>query len=220
MKLIVFVGPRNSGKDTCASVVQGMGLAGDTVKFAGPLKDICSDTFGISRRIFEHPGEKEAAGEYQVGSFEIGCLVHLMSGYLPMNQKQERDFLRSFANHAGTVLNSPRQVLQYVGTEMIRAADYDWHCKAAFANIENLSDTMVVTDCRFLNEYSYLMEHHEPDFYYVDRPLAEVQLAAATHTSEKEIYLVRQEISKVIHNTGSAEDLHVVVRQIFGGVSG
>jgi hypothetical protein len=214
VKLIVFVGPRGSGKDTCASIVQEMGVTDFNIKFAGPLKDICSDVFGISRHAFEDPIAKEAVGYYRVGPFEIGQIVELMTSYVPVTQKGQRDALRAFANHVGTVLTTPRQVLQYVGTEMIRAVDNDWHCKAAIG-LDSDVVTAVVTDCRFENEYDYLMQHHEPEFYYVERPLAEAQLNAATHESERQVAALRKRIDKVIHNTGTVDDLRMVLRGVF-----
>lgn len=217
MKLTVFVGPKSSGKDTCASIIQEMG-AGPTIKFAGPLKDICTDVFQIPRRAFEDAAAKEQYGEYTIDPRAIGEIVQIMDWYIPLSYKEQRDALRSFANHVGTVLNTPRQVLQYVGTEMIRAVDFDWHCKAAFTTVDwRFGDSGVVTDCRFLNEYEYLVAHHAPEFYYVERPLAEAQLTAATHTSELEILRVREKITNVIHNTGTKEDLTTLVQSIFKG---
>lgn len=217
MKLIVFVGPRNSGKDTCASIVQEMG-AGPTVKFAGPLKSICSNLFGIPLADFEDATKKEAAGEYRITSLTVGSLAYSMQAWVPMTQKEERDALRAFANHVGTILSTPRQVLQYVGTEMIRAVDGDWHCKAAFSGVSgDLTDDFVVTDCRFPNEYDFLVKNHAPTFYYVERPLAEAQLNAATHASELEILKVREKIGNVIHNTGTVDDLRAMLQQIFKG---
>lgn len=213
MKLVAFVGPRGSGKDTCAAIAKEAGLVAGKISFAGPLKRICSEVFDIPMDVFEDPIKKEEVATHPLDMAALGEIIAGMSDYLPMTDAEMFACSMNFAKHFNNTLTSPRHVLQYVGTEIIRAYDPDWHCKAAFSeyNLEQLdvdtSKVYAVTDCRFLNEYAFLNEKHDTRFIYISRPEAEERLKAATHQSEKEIVLVKEKIQHEIDNSYELEEL-------------
>jgi hypothetical protein len=131
----------------------------------------------------------------------------------------------------GKVFNTPREILQYVGTEFIRDGIHpDWHCMAALSdkNLTRLlcnkgpsSDPLVaVTDCRFPNEFNYLLNkfQDEAKFYYVERPEAEEILSNASHKSELEILNVKDLIvahgGEIIQNNSDLKNLTKKVKDV------
>lgn len=223
MKLIAYVGPKGSGKDTCALIAKQAGIVAGKIPFAGPLKRICSDVFGINASVFEHPVLKEEVSEYTLSVLTLNSIIAGMDLYIPMTFGQTMSAHTLFHKHFAKTLTSPRHILQYVGTEMIRSFAPDWHCRAAFSPLHleqlnivgvELAKTYAVTDCRFMNEFEFLSNEHDTKFHYVLRPDAEAVLATATHPSELEIVSVRQHIFSTIDNSGCLQQL---TDEVLGG---
>jgi hypothetical protein len=214
MKLVAYVGPKGSGKDSCAAIAKEAGLVAGKIAFAGPLKQICSDVFRISLDVFEDAVKKEdETRKRTLDIYHLNGILDGMDNYLPIkNMEAAEGFISQFL---GAELRSPRHILQFVGAEIIRSYDKDWHVKAAFSEralgIISPYDVFAVTDCRFLNEYVYLRAKHDTAFHYVERPEAEERLSAATHVSELEIMDVRKRIHSTIHNTGTLDELRKIV---------
>lgn len=209
MKLKVFIGPKGSGKDTAAKLYPG--LAGK-IPFAGPLKAICANVFGFDVEDFEDQSLKAQEIHRELETHTLQDLVAGMSEYIALAPWQQEELVDLFSKFEGKEFSSRREILQFIGTEMIRAYDPDWHCKAAFSQNFDASQTWAVTDCRFLNEYEYLKKNHDCRFFYIERPEAEEALALATHQSEREIIEVRaraeaEGLLTVIRNDGSFQDL-------------
>ena len=217
MKIIAYIGPKNSGKDACAKAAIEAGLVEGVVKFAGPLKSICSDVFGIPLSVFEDMTKKEAKMEAVLNGNRLASILFRMHEYITLTPDKVLPLEEHLMKHEDILLTSPRHILQYVGTEIIRAWDEDWHCKAAFSEealpSPNPYSTFAVTDCRFLNEYYYLKGRHDTEFHYVHRPEAEAILAEATHASELGLKELRLKIENTINNTGTLEELAEIVRK-------
>ena len=61
-------------------------------------------------------------------------------------------------------MNSIRDMLQFIGTNLIRTLRPEWHVKQAENEIEKY-DNVVVDDLRFLNEKRMLEDHNARLFY-------------------------------------------------------
>lgn len=220
MKLKVFVGPKGSGKDTCAAILQADGRVAGKIPFAGPLKAICSQVWGIPLEEFEDPYVKEKREHYEMEYSNCTDLINFSLAYVPMADWDVQGLCDHINSFECMEFTSRRHILQFVGTEILRAFDPDWHCKAAFSvqHIGHLGlklfEPFAVTDCRFVNEYNYLKENHDCEFFYVERPEAEERLALATHQSEIEIRQVRNLISNTIKNDGTIEELKKKLQSI------
>lgn len=217
MKLIAFVGSKGSGKDTCAAIAKEAGLVQGKISFAGPLKRICAEAFGYPLELFEHAELKEDERLARSLSFDrLVAIAFGMRKYIWMSDEQLTGFVYDSREHIGTPLLSPRHVLQYVGTEIIRAYQPSWHLEAAFSTAHlyeigyQMFSTYAVTDCRFLNEYEFLKERGA-HFIYVSRPEAEARLAQATHESERQILEIKKRIGTTIFNNGTIEGLKDVL---------
>lgn len=228
MLIIGFVGPKGSGKDTAADLLQDMKLANGRISFAGPLKDICAKVFNISPTILNDPDFKERKFTEMKN---YGTPITLTGRLLREVKKecaarlQEYDEVTGIMTYnvdrvavnglEGRIMETPRQLLQIIGTDFIRERIYKkWHLEAAFspATLSKLSKSGIycVTDIRFVNEYEFLKEKFGDKFvcYYVERPEKEAILAQATHPSELGVKEIRALLGEgaVLKNDGSIED--------------
>jgi hypothetical protein len=89
--------------------------------------------------------------------------------------------------HVGKVFFTPRQVAQYVGSEILRTLDEDIHCKGLMASAPDC-EILVVTDIRFPNELEFF-KNQGVSFIpaYVHNGLAEARAARDTHQSESHL---------------------------------
>jgi len=126
---------------------------------------------------------------------------------------------------------TPRWVLQYVGTEVIRQnfADDMW-----IASLENRlrqrTDNVVITDVRFVNEIKMLKSlgaqcievkrGQQPDYYEIAR-LANAgddvakQKLADMNVHKSETNWIGSDFDHVLDNNGSFDDLYANIDQMF-----
>ena len=229
MKVVGFVGPKHSGKDTCALIAKKQKRLKTSVSFALPLKRICSEVFQISMNYFTDQDLKEKPFKepVKVTVKHLRAIKEAMTEYVdPAGEGTYYNPNKATSKLVGTLFKTPRQILQVIGTEFIRDEIHeDWHCMAAFSE-KNLKivlgkrDNVVVavTDCRFANEFNFLSRKFGEDlkFFYVERPSAEEVLAEATHRSETGVLEVKELLlangGEVIDNSGSLQDLEDTVK--------
>lgn len=221
MRFVLFVGPKQSGKDTAAEILRKKGKSRQKISFAGPLKEICSNVLNLEPKYFNDPTlkEKELETPIVLDRRTIRLIKRELPKYLPELGKD--DLLKynidrvSIAGLENRTFKTPREALQQIGTDFIRDRVYDqWHVEAAFseASLEKYENGKLycITDTRFLNEYEYLMDNFGDDLqvYYIERPEAEAQLEKATHASELEILKIKELLPEesIIKNDGSLED--------------
>jgi len=164
---LVILGAAGAGKDTAAAAViaelGGRGTQFTNLKFAAPLKDMCTLLFGWDRHRLDVDLEyKEAVAFYPDGS---ACME--VAG-----EPQTR-----------------RQILQRLGTDVMRnqVNDNVW-LQAAMVEAEacGATDVFIATDCRFHNELRFI----EDSFFSVlvirvERE-GEGGTAASAHISERQ----------------------------------
>lgn len=221
MKIIGFVAPKSGGKDTAAGILIKAKKANGKISFAGPLKDICSKVFKIPLQVLNDPVLKEkpfatpiVLTKRHLRDIKNECVRLLdpeQDGVVLYNPNK-----MSIIGLEGRVMNSPRELMQFVGTDVIRNRMFGkWHLLAAFGKT-NLSQydqngIYCVTDIRFMNEYEFLKEKFGDEFscYYVERPEAEEKLKTATHASELETQTIRAALdeSSILKNDGDMDDL-------------
>lgn len=218
MIITSFTAPKGGGKDASAKILLESQIAAGKLSFAGPMKQICSQVFGISRESMEDPVLKEKLFDepFSFSRKHLRLILNLLPEFLPTDELDYNVNTVTETGVVGATMKSIRNLLQFVGTEVIRnKVHVEWNIRAAFANkvLESLDPNGIycITDARYPNEYSFLQEKFGDDLfgYYVERPEAEERLKTATHTSETDIIKVRALIGEgnVIKNDGSLEEL-------------
>lgn len=226
MKIVGFVAPKTGGKDTAAAILIEAKKANGKLSFAGPLKEICSKVFNIPLPTLNDPVLKEKPFKEPL-TLTLKHLRAIRNECVSMLDPIQGDRQVYNPNKAsvygieGKILYSPRELMQFIGTDYIRERIYGkWHLEAAFspARLAKLSKTGVycVTDARFENEYQFLRDRLGDDFmcFYVERPEAEEILADAikagtAHKSESDTQKIKAMLPEenVIQNDGDIEDL-------------
>ena len=149
--LIAISGRARSGKDTIANVlIKNFGFK--RVAFADKLKEICSDVFDLPLNMFHRDEFKDRAFEEPI-IIDVGHvknLVKRLEEYTSINNEAYEALL---SQGCDKVLLSPREILQFVGTDLCRNCVKDSIWLDIFNSIlKNTDGHIVCTDARFTNE--------------------------------------------------------------------
>lgn len=133
-KIIGFSGKKGSGKDTLAKFlfensVDLFGVEASIHSFAGPMKNVCIDLFGLDHnQVFGTDDEKNTPTKYRWEDF-------------PINPENKTGFMTA------------REFLQEFGTAIVRKTNSNVHIEACFRKIKKEKNALnFITDVRFVNE--------------------------------------------------------------------
>lgn len=203
MKIISLSGKAGAGKDTAADIIEGI-LGKSQVNrcaFANKLKEVCKEVFDLSdAQVYGHLKEEPLD---QPVLFTRALQKVVLSSFGLHGHYPSYSHLKEF--------KTPREIMQYVGTEFLRSFDSEVHLR----NLP-LSPTKwnIVTDARFKNEIDYLHARSASSHYtylalFIDRDdVADVP----SHSSEG---LTRESThATVIDNNGSLDDLESAITEV------
>lgn len=218
MKIIGFAGPKGSGKDTAFEMMKRKGRIKAKLSFAGPLKQICSKIFELPPTYFDmrELKEKQLKEPKVLTNRVLRNILNELPKWLPETHGKYRKYNLqsvSVAGLEGLVLNSPREILQIIGTDLIRGRVYNnWHIEAtlgayALSKLDQ-NATYAVTDVRFINELETILAIPNGEVYYIERPEAEDTLGNAKHESELESIKIKEKLDSryILKNTGDLKD--------------
>jgi hypothetical protein len=195
--IIALTGAAGSGKDTVADLL--VKHAGFTkLAFADPLRqEVCdafrSEPLELTRReTKEHPITRLALRQCLSGGFVGRMIIHFGEQDIKLDLSAPR---------------SPRQIMQWWGTEYRRKQDPAYWTRRTSLCINHLLRTrlasrIVITDCRFNNEADTVRIDHDGEVWQVLRPGFEPHTGHASDVSGAELAPDRQ-----IHNTGGPHQL-------------
>lgn len=213
MKLVIgLMGAKGAGKSTAYQIISKKAESQEVI-LAGKLKDVCAEVLDVPRGDFDDPLKKEKDMPWPV-FLETSTVLSLFAQY-----GYEPPFDQHVRPHIGMVLHTPRQIAQYVGTEVLRNYDPDVHIKAAISGVT--APVGVVTDIRFPNEYQYFadnFEHFIPIF--ISNLAAEINADKDSHASEA----YRKELAKLaqytIDNNGTLKKFENAVTILLDNIIG
>lgn len=150
LRLIGIDGDKGSGKDTIAEVlIRNYGFK--RLAFAQPLKDILSEVFLLSPDSFEDRVLKEELFPVplELTSYHIQRILDCIE---LRGIKVTDQAIRACLLMAGTKLHSRREMMQIVGTEMVRTnVGYEtW--VTIWSKEQEKYDRVIAPDARFANE--------------------------------------------------------------------
>lgn len=153
--IIGFAGRMRAGKSELAKVCEDLGFK--KLYFALPLKQLCADLLDISI---------EGLNEAKNKGIDIGITIgDDMCEILAEETEIPLDVVREKCH--GKVINTVRQMLQFIGTDLIRKYNKDWHVNRIRAMI-NPNENYVIDDVRFKNEKE-LIDELGGDCWFVTR---------------------------------------------------
>lgn len=204
MKVIGLIGAKAAGKTTAAKIMRDLGLHIIEITLADKLKNVCAEVFEVPRDWFDFHNFKEK--ELEVPRYltrEI--LIQIFTSYDLLTNP---DFSKYLRPHIGKVLFTPRQIAQYVGTEVLRSVDPDIHCtsavKAAAGTTYTEESISVITDMRFPNEFEFFKKSDEFYPIYIKNTAAEGVSGGDAHASEAHLKTLALKANKV-ENESSLE---------------
>ncbi len=213
-KVIAFCGPAGSGKDTCHLALAELGLVNEQkIALAGNLKKLCGRFFHIHPSVFEDRILKEKEFDYSEPLTEENIRNLAMAAYemLPYDVSKMGDLTK----HVGVKFRSPRHMLQYVGTEIIRnTLDITWHLRGAFAD-ETKTGIYAITDLRFASEAEFVKNllGDRVRICFINNTNVKIDMS---HPSESEVLKIKDmEGVTVVDNSSTIEDLKVALARTF-----
>lgn len=203
--IIGLAGKKGSGKNTVSKILHKHGFTNAETSFAYNLKQVCSKVFNMDPAIFYSQEAKESRFKEPL-VITSGHVNHIFSICLTIHPFKLVNYDLKMLE--GTELNSPREILQFVGTSIIRnLIDEKWHIHACLSNIHP-KDNICITDVRFLNEYYELCNKKDSLIIYVKR---ETEFKD-DHISETEVEkILSMPCVKVLDNLGSLDNLEGAV---------
>lgn len=207
--IIALTGVKFSGKTTAFNIVKEMIPEVIEIQLAKKLKDECARVFKIDRPLFDDPMRKELSLETPV-YLDSANITELIRSY-----GVEPNYDVHVRPHIGMVLESPRRVAQYIGTEVLRTVDEDIHCMGATMNLPE-NATFVVTDMRFPNEYKFFKNNYGGVFYpfHVQNNQAELAGAQDMHPSERLVLETAKNCKKIPNNASIPEFAELVKAEV------
>lgn len=189
--IISFSGRKNSGKTTLAKILMQRGF--QKISFADKLKELVSEIYSWPLTELSDSIKKEEKLDppVQWGKNEAQVLERLINSHSKLDSTPRTFYTR-------------RQSLQYIGTEVLRKYDNDFHVKSVRNKIK-LGNDYVLDDVRFPNELEEL-NNLDAITIFILRPYYFDDYS--NHTSETNINYTM--INNVIVNDGS---LHKFLRK-------
>lgn len=221
--VVTLTGFKESGKTTVYKILEELGhdigLNSKEYMMAEHLKETCSDVFEIPFFKFESQDHKEVPFEEPVILREEN-ITRILDAFEMLTIENVKICKR----HLGVSLETPRKILQYIGTDVLRDLDQMVHVKATLRSVEGV-DMAIFPDCRFKNEVASVREKFWPMGvtvinWFVDeegafnKSLKEKE-AGTLHASELEMFEIREELKSIVNLKDGIENLKKVVRENF-----
>jgi len=181
-KIIAFAGSKGSGKTTAFNEILENFPSVTELTFAGKLKTICSEIFNLDQ-------SKLHLQEYKEGDLEDPiCLEKDQLTKIVEFFGYKVDYDAHIRSHIGVMLDTPRQLLQYIGTDMLHRVDPEIHIKSILDQLPE-DGLVVITDLRFEQEFDYFNNNFKDEFYpfYIKNNKAELAAECDTHKSETDL---------------------------------
>lgn len=155
--VLAFTGPKGCGKTTAANYIASE-VGGTVLAFAEPLKKMCMEAFELtSGQVYTAQKDEELFPHKMFRAKELRRIVQYMERELdlvapghgfrwkkvPANEWPEKEF------------STPRQILQWVGSELIHTIYEPFHCKMLGSKIKG-EGLFLIDDLRYVLEYDYL----------------------------------------------------------------
>lgn len=145
-----------AGKDTVADyLLDNYGWTRKT-GFASNLKAACMEVFNLNEfQVFDQEGKsKEFLDPLTTSPWHIRQLIDWM------NKTHRVDLTdKNYFSLIGKKLYTPRDILQFVGTEVMRYFVPNYHMEVVFRSVKP-TENVIITDVRFPNEAQAILDNN------------------------------------------------------------
>lgn len=194
-KIIAFAGRKRSGKGMLAKGMREYSPNVVIIAVADSLKFLCCK---LLNRTYDELNQMKDDGttfEVKVDDYWVSTIKH--------ETKISDNIIRN--EIGGRVFTNVREVLQIIGTDLIRKYSPDWHIDKTIEHIKSYGDDkiVVVEDVRFPNEKRRI-EEIGGDVYFIIRPN---YWDVSNHPSEKALKYTDFNDNRIIINEYSKEQM-------------
>lgn len=199
---LAFCGSKGSGKSTSYNFFKELStLPVEEIALAGHLKEVCARVFGVDYNLFIDPKLKEVELDKYIVLSRDTLTAVFKEFYV-----ENIDTDKNVRPHVGRVLQTPRTLLQYIGTEVLHPVDPLIHVKIALRK-KDTNKLTVITDLRFEQEFNYFNENLSSSFMpvYVKNSAAEAAASTDGHASERELHSFKDKCYRIENEFGLAE---------------
>lgn len=213
MKLIGLAGVKRSGKNTAATLI-GELLGPENVEeraLADLLKRATCEVFGLDSKFVTDQDLKEKTLEDTLVLDETKLKRFFELFSLPDQDP------RSTVNrtHLGRAFLTPRQALQYLGSEVLHPIDPLIHTRSVLQ--ESNGKVVIVTDMRFVAEFNFFYGRlSKAEFLplFIHNNEAEFVAKADGHVSEQQVFSFSRACVLVDNNARNFDSLRQTLAQI------
>lgn len=187
-KIIGFAGRKRSGKSQLAKIVKSHIDKCEIVAVADCLKILCADLLCIDLKTLNKIKDDGTTFSEKVNSAWIN-IIHNGTGISVDNIKSVIG-CKTFTN--------VREMLQVIGTDLIRRFNHEWHIDKTIEHINSFDDgtTVIVDDIRFPNELEKI-KGIGGEVFFVMRPNC---FNVSNHKSETSIHYSNFPYNRIIIN--------------------
>ncbi len=212
--IIALCGEKGVGKDTAAErLIEEFGFR--RVSFADSLRFICSEAFDVDYELFSNARQKEMKFDTAFildKSYSSSLIdsIEKEAAYYNISLNYDKQALKEFI--LNKKFTTPREILQFVGTEVVRdRINPDFWILVAEAIIKNsVQKRIVITDCRFKNERLMLKNSLGAHLLRLKRASSN----KSTHVSENSLGSDK-EYDKVILNNQSIDQVQKKIEEYY-----
>ena len=188
--IIAFAGKMGSGKDTAAEFLKDQGY--HPMAFADNLKEMAIEVFRLSKAECYDQDLKMKELKEPI-TLRVGHIGKIMTYAEDKNGfKITQDIARELYGLLDDpiTLKTPREVLQYLGTEILRnCIDQHYHALVVKRKIDlHNIQKVAITDCRFPNERNFV-KRWGGQVVLIDRPSKDITTTSGLsgHASENSL---------------------------------
>jgi len=218
-KVIAIAGEKEAGKDAFAKSLIQRGFQHGS--FAENLKHMCKEIFNLTDYMVNTPnGKKMRLSVPRRFTSKHFLLIrrwmgrtHSMVGLGEECKKIEDEYILRPIKETGKPkeLYTPREILQFIGTDICRRLVDTYHVDVLFQKIENSPESWVITDARFENERNQLREKFGAILVRIIRPSKQ---GSDSHPSENSLG-EESDYDYVVENNGTLEELNDKARMFY-----
>lgn len=222
-RIIALSGEAGVGKDSFAvPLLERHFMYGS---FAGNLKEMCKEIFNLTVPMVETQRGKakrlSVPRRFTVNNFTLirrwMAKTHDLTGLADIAKEIEQKYINTPLKLTGKPkeFTTPREILQFVGTEVCRKMIETYHVDVLVQKIKDTNQNVVITDARFPNERQVLKDKFNAYLIRIIRPgFSIISKEGQKHPSETSLG-ENEDYDLVIINDGTLKDLHKKAEAVY-----
>lgn len=216
--VVAFCGPSGSGKDTAVDYLVKEGVFSRKIAFADYLKQLCARVTKIPKEFFYEKKDEILPKPFQLSEKDIRFIAKEVRDAIPLDVLPYDKFKPGkvqVQKYTGHVMNTPREILQYVGTEVMKGFFGQVHAYLTCQSLKNKGGVFAISDLRFVDEVECCSKFFK--FFYPIRIIGRNESDDGNlHRSEKEYKELK--VFAEIGNHRTLEDFYTNLKIVMNDV--